>query len=54
MMADWMQEQQLLAQLLDRPTPKTAEAPPPPRTQPAGTPPLKSAQWLADETTAWA
>lgn len=63
MVAAWVQEQQLLAQLLDHPQalslskgrPSSAH-PEPARSEPVEPvegPPNKSAQWLADDKTAW-
>jgi hypothetical protein len=52
MVAAWMQEQQLLAQLLDRPTRVAAKTSPPARPEPVEGP-NKSAQWLTDDQTAW-
>ncbi len=51
MVAAWMQEQQLLAQLLDHPMHTAAKIPTPARPEPVEGP-NKSAQWLADDQTA--
>jgi hypothetical protein len=48
-MTSWVEEEQLLAQLLDRPPSAPAKAPAPARPASGDGPPAKSAQWLADE-----
>jgi len=49
LMTSWVQEQQLLAQLLDHPRPAPAKDPAPARPDQGDGPPAKSAQWLAEE-----
>ena len=48
-MTSWVEEEQLLAQLLDRPPSAPAKAPAPARPASGDGPPAKSAQWLADD-----
>jgi hypothetical protein len=50
MIAAWMQEQQLLAQLLERPAHLAAKIPAPAAPPPT---PVKSAEWQAEEKDAW-